>query len=222
MKTEKIIINEAKNVILTAYLQAAGGEFSNINKRPAVLILPGGGYQMCSDREADPVAFMFLKAGFQALILRYSVGEHSKWPDPLKDYDEAMKLIRQKSDEWHIFPDKIAVAGFSAGGHLAACAAAVSENRPDALILGYPVIDEKTVHIYAKTAPDAADLVSSKFCPCFVFATRNDSAVPVSNTLKLVNALEKNGISFECHVYGFGPHGVSTADSSVISPGTVM
>ncbi|MFV0362638.1 MAG: hypothetical protein ACK5LL_06055 [Suipraeoptans sp.] len=75
MNVEKIILNEERNVSLTAYLQAVGGEFRNIEKRPAILILPGGGYRMCSDREADPVAMAYLKAGYQVFILRYSVGE---------------------------------------------------------------------------------------------------------------------------------------------------
>ena len=56
--------------VLTAYLQPVGGEFAPLARRPAVLVLPGGGYQMCSDREADPVAHAFLKAGFQAFVLR--------------------------------------------------------------------------------------------------------------------------------------------------------
>ena len=123
MKVEKIVLNEAREVSLTAYLLDTGGEFRNICKRPAVLILPGGGYQFCSEREADPVAMPYLKAGYQAFILRYSVGKHSVWPNPLQDYEQAMEMIRKRSEEWKVFSDKVAVIGFSAGGHLAAAAA---------------------------------------------------------------------------------------------------
>ena len=97
MEREFITLHEDRNVTLTAYVQAVGGEFGGIPKRPAVLILPGGGYQMCSDREADPIAFPYLKAGYQAFILRYSVGKDSVWPNPMNDYEEAMEQIGRAS-----------------------------------------------------------------------------------------------------------------------------
>lgn len=93
MDVEKIVLNGERNVTLTAYTQPVEGEFNHISKRPAVLILPGGGYSMCSDREADPVAFPYLEAGYQAFILRYSVGEDSVWPNPLDDYEQAMASL---------------------------------------------------------------------------------------------------------------------------------
>ena len=105
MKTELLVLNEERNVTLTAYLQAVGGEFTGVTVRPAVLILPGGGYQACSDREADPVAFPYLKAGYHAFILRYSLKEQAEWPNPLCDYEQAMALIRAHADEWHIAPE---------------------------------------------------------------------------------------------------------------------
>lgn len=222
MKTEEICLNRERNVTLTVYHQPVGEEYANICKRPAVLILPGGGYRFCSDKEADPVALVYLKAGYQVFILRYSVMEHAVWPNPLKDYEQAMSMIRQRADEWNLYPDKIAVIGFSAGGHLCACAAAMSENRPNAAILGYPVINEENAHIWEKTAPDAVSAVDKKTCPCFVFATRDDTVVPVENALQFVNALAENDVSFECHIYAYGPHGVSVADESVLVPGTKL
>ena len=135
MQTEIITLNQHRNVTLTAYIQPVGGKFSNITKRPAILILPGGGYQYCSDREADPVAFSYLQAGFQAFVLRYSVAEHNTWPNPLGDVEQAMELIRSRED-WNVYEDKVAVAGFSAGGHLAAAVAAMSKNRPNAAASG--------------------------------------------------------------------------------------
>ena len=215
MEKECLTLHEDRNVTLTAYLQDVGGEFGGIDKRPAVLILPGGGYAMCSDREADPVAFPYLKAGYQAFILRYSVGKDSVWPNPLNDYEEAMALIREKSDEWHVISDRIAVIGFSAGGHLAACAATMSKNRPNAAILGYPVIDGDCVAVYESTAPDAAKAVDEKTCPCFVFTARTDSVVPVANTVHFLDALTRNDVIYESHIYSHGPHGFSTCDSSL-------
>ena len=58
MKSKVICLNKDGNVSLTVYLQETEGEFA-FSKRPAVLILPGGGYAMCSDREADPVAMAY-------------------------------------------------------------------------------------------------------------------------------------------------------------------
>lgn len=140
MEKEVMILNEERNVSLTAYLQGVEGEFGNIPKRPGILVLPGGGYQMCSDREADPVAFPYLKAGYQVFVLRYSVKKDALWPQPLEDYDAAMDLIRSRAQEWKLYPDKIAVIGFSAGGHLAGAAATMAKNRPAAAILGMPCL----------------------------------------------------------------------------------
>lgn len=218
MRIEKIILNEQRNVTLTAFLQDVGGEFPNITRRPAILVLPGGGYSMCSEREADPVALTYLQAGFQAFVLRYSVREHAVWPNPLNDYEQAMELIRSKADEWKLYPDKVAVIGFSAGGHLAGAAATLAKNKPNAAILGYPVTEKATAQGCEATAPDLVSAVDSRTSPCFVFATRNDNLVPISNTINFVAALAANGISFESHVYAYGPHGFSVGNSAVMAP----
>lgn len=215
MKQEYIVLSEQRNVSLTAYLQPVDGEFGGLSARPAVLIIPGGGYHFCSDREADPVAFPYLKAGYQAFILRYSLNEQAAWPRPLEDYEEAMCLIRERATEWHVVPDRIAVIGFSAGGHLAACAATMAEHRPNAAILGYPVIDGECARDYLPSAPDVPSAVDEHTCPCFVFATRTDNLVPVSNAVHMIDALCANGIAFESHIYANGPHGLSTGDSGI-------
>lgn len=214
MIIENVVLNAERNVTLTAYLQEVGGEFFNITKRPAILILPGGGYRMCSDREADPVAMAYLKVGYQALVLRYSVDTCAVWPNPLDDYEQAMEYIRSKSEEWKLFEDKIAVIGFSAGGHLAACAATLSKNRPNAAILGY-AITGGDVQRYNTGAPDTISAVDKDTCPCFVFSTRTDNTVSVANSVRFLNALVEHEVPFECHIYAFGPHGFSTCDSSV-------
>lgn len=220
MKVETIVLNEKRNVTLTAYLQGVGGEFPNIPKRPAMLVLPGGGYRMCSEREADPIALAYAEAGFQTFILRYSVGECAAWPAPLEDYEQAMALIRAKAEEWGLYPDKIAVIGFSAGGHLAACAATMAKNKPNAAVLGYAVTDEVTAKACLPSAPSAVEAVGPDTCPCFLFATRTDNLVPIRNTLNFTRALDKMGGMFEVHIYSHGPHGFSTADSGVLAPGT--
>ncbi len=198
---------------MTVYLQEAG-KFRSGVKRPAVLVLPGGGYQYCSEREADPVALSYLKAGFQAFILRYSVGEDAVWPNPLDDYEQAMGLIRERAEEWNLYQDKIAVVGFSAGGHLAAAAAVMGVNRPNAAVLGYAVTGTD-VRACCRTAPDTVSAVDGSTPPCFLFSSRTDNVVPVSNTIRFMQALADHDVAFESHIYAYGPHGFSTCDSAV-------
>ncbi len=215
MKTEELVLNKERSVTLTAYIQKVGNEFSNIERRPAIIILPGGGYNFCSDREADPIAFVYLKAGFQVFILRYSVAEHKAWRNPLDDYEQAFSLICDKSKEWAVNTNKIAVIGFSAGGHLAGCAATVSKCKPNAAVLGYPVLNRETINFYSTEAPDVTACVDENTCPCFIFASRNDNTVPIANTIEFIDALNKKGVDFECHIYSDAPHGFSVADETV-------
>ena len=214
MYFEQYTLNKERNVTLTAYIQEVEGTYRLLKKRPGIIVIPGGAYQYCSRREADPVASAFLKAGYQTFILRYSVGEFAAWPNPLNDYEQAMSLILSKEEEWHLIPDRIAAAGFSAGGHLAAAAAALSVHKPRAAILGYAVLNDD-VKRYNQTAPDLTAAVSKDTCPCFLFASRTDDSVPVGNTIRFVNALEAAGVVYECHIYSHGPHGFSTGEGQI-------
>ena len=222
MQQEIITISEERNVTLTAMIQDVGGEFRGITARPAVLVIPGGGNLFCSDREADPVALAYMKAGYHAFILRYSVGEYSEWPQPLEDYEQAMECILENADKWHVIKDKIAAIGFSAGGHLTGAAATMSRNRPAAAILGYPVLREETALELGTTMPGIPEHVDENTCPCFLFGTRTDSVVPVQNIIDMINALNRFHTTFECHIYAYGPHGFSTGDHSVQSCETLI
>lgn len=214
MKTFEVSINEKKDVTLTAYIQDVGEEFRSITNRPAVMVIPGGGYMFCSDREADPVALQYLAAGYDVFVLRYSVGESGTWPSPLNDYEDAMEYIERHAKEWHVMKDKIAVAGFSAGGHLAGVAATIAKHKPAAAILGYAVLNE-TIDEIAPGAPKIYEDVDYDTCPCFLFSSRSDSVVPIRGTIQMMEALDREGITFESHIYPYGPHGFSTGETSV-------
>lgn len=214
MKAETIVLNEARNVTLTAYIQDVDGEFG-FSKRPAMVVIPGGGYAMCSDREGDPVAMAYLKAGYQAFVLRYTVKDKGGWPHPLNDYEQTMALIAEKADEWHIDPAKIAVVGFSAGGHLAACAATLAEHKPAAAILVYTPVLKDIVDMCQPEMPYPYQHVTSQTCPCFLVAARDDRTVDIRNTLTMGLALAEKGVAFESHVYSYGGHGFSTAEDWV-------
>jgi dienelactone hydrolase len=217
MQVQEIILNEDRNVRFTAYIQDVGGEFS-FTRRPAILILPGGGYSMCSDREADPVAMPYLKGGFQVFILRYTVKQFGGWPNPLNDYEQAMSLIKERAEEWNVQTDKIAVIGFSAGGHLAACAATIAENKPNVAILVYPAILKDIVDMCQPGMPYPADKVNRETCPCYIVSARDDNIVPIQNTLEFATALADHGIAFETCIYSYGKHGFSTAENHLNPP----
>ena len=123
--------------------------------RAAVLILPGGGYHGCSHREAEPVALAFVARGINAFVLNYRTCAPTYiYPRQLIDASMAITHIRANAEEYDIDPDRIAVVGFSAGGHLAGAlslmhnrpevleALGIEEgsNRPNAAVLSYPVV----------------------------------------------------------------------------------
>ena len=106
---------------LSAWLHEESPELTNplCAKRPAVIVCPGGGYAMLSGREKDPTAAEFFNMGAQVLVLEYSVMEQAGGKRPLEEAARAVLMARQNAANWHIDPEKIAIIGFSAGGHLA-------------------------------------------------------------------------------------------------------
>lgn len=85
---------------------------------------------------------------------------------------------------------------------MAAAAATMSKNRPNAAILGYPVTGSDVKGCCA-TAPDTISCVDKNTCPCFIFATRTDAVVPVMNSIRFMEALVQADISFEIHIYSY-------------------
>lgn len=232
---------------LTAYCADNSKEIDSGRKRPAVVICPGGGYRFTSDREAEPVALRFLSLGFQAFVLRYSVAPE-RYPAALLQLSAAVALVREQADRFHVDAGRIAVCGFSAGGHLAcslgvfwdepflpqALGIARGANRPNALVLAYPVItagryahaDSFDCLLGADPPRELRDRMSlenqvnDKTPPTFLWHTFNDALVPVENSLLFANALRKHGIPFELHVYADGPHGLSLCDSETTGQDT--
>ena len=220
---------------LTCWIQQTSEKVSVHRCRPAVLILPGGGYVHTSPREAEPVALRFVAAGYAAFVLEYSVAPLG-YPVALREAAMAMAWIRSHGAEFEIDPRMVASVGFSAGGHLCGMlgtcydSAAVADLapaelvRPDALGLCYPVaVSWGRTHEGSFENLSMGDgelrknlslekLVRSDMPPVFLWHTRDDASVPCRNSLILASALEEAGVDFAFHLYRHGCHGLSTAD----------
>lgn len=218
MEIERLVLNEERNVTLTAYIPDISEEMPNMKIKPAVLVFPGGAYKFCSDREAEPVAFEFMAKGYNVFILRYSLNEYSVFPTPLNDAVQALTLIREKSAEWCTDPAKIAVCGFSAGGHLAAAVSTMSDVKPNACILGYPCILQDIGEVLANPVPSLNEFVTDKTPPTFIVSATDDGLVPIKHSIEYAKALGENGVSYEMHIFSRGGHGFSTS-TSVVSSG---
>jgi len=143
--------------------------------------------------------------------LRYRVGAEAPFEHSLADGSAALAWIREHAGAVDVDPSKLAVVGFSAGGHLAASLGAVGEHRPDALVLGYPVTLEQFGPLVGKDILDVGSAVTEAMPPTFLFGTSGDSLVPVRNSLDLLAALAAHDVPFESHIYLLGPHGISLA-----------
>lgn len=236
---KRIDIDIQNNVYLNCYLHEKEPKSNYGFDRPAVVVCPGGGYGMCSPREADPIALQYSAKGYNTFVLYYTVGENAVFPKPLIDLSKAMKIIRENAVEWGVIPNKIAVCGFSAGGHLTASlgvhwnltevmeksACKNGENQPNALILCYPVITTRSwmaPHVkrlganytleVAERLLDCSLNVGSHTPPTFLAHTFMDNAVSVEESMDFARALDNNNIPFEMHIFPEGGHGLATGD----------
>ena len=215
--------------------------------RPAVLILPGGGYSFLSPREAEPIALAFAAKGFATFVLWYSIVP-GEFPAALLETAWSVNYIREHADEFNIIKNKVAVCGFSAGGHLAASAATMwncpeirnclgfenGEGRPDGVILGYPVISTGEYRewgsINALTGGKAdcdpelcarislENAVDKTTSPVFIWHTFYDDVVDVRNSLAFATALKCSDVSCELHVLPHKWHGLSLCDIPTGTP----
>lgn len=207
-------------------------------KRPIVLICPGGAYCMTSDREAEPVAMQYLARGYHVAILRYSVNP-VKYPVALLQLAASVKYLKENAEKYHIDAEKIILQGFSAGGHLAGSLGVFWNSagimnvlgvsgdviKPRAMILSYPVITsgefahkESFVNLLGEkydTLKEKMSLekgVSQDTVPTFLWHTTDDEIVPVENSLLFFKALKKAKVPVELHIYQHGRHGLSLAN----------
>ena len=221
MKSEVFYLSDDRSVSLTSYRYIRSKVLRNLNeewepaRRPAVIVCPGGAYTYLADREGEPVALSFMQKGYDAFVLRYSLGERSAYPGPLDDISRAVWFVRSHADEWEIDPDHIAVCGFSAGGHLCS---------PNAMIMCYATTGEYAIEgsaprtatkstgrvaaacgamLSGKVRPEAVTVnyVSADTAPAFIWQGREDFL----NVLENIHFAEKMyevGAPFELHIFG--------------------
>ena len=210
------------------------------NSPACVLICPGGGYEFLSlESEGRLIAEWFNERGISAAVLRYRVAPYTQ-PHPQLDVKRAMRFLRKTAEETGYPKDRIGVMGFSAGGHLAGCAAVHYEaeenpsdeidrysSRPDFQILCYAVIstDMSFSHQGSVICLLGKELENEELAeyyaletqvtkdtpPAFIFHTAEDDAVPVKNSIVYAHSLAINGVPTELHIYPDGRHGVSLA-----------
>ncbi|MDY2600708.1 MAG: alpha/beta hydrolase [Eubacteriales bacterium] len=210
-------------------------EYAVPGSRGAVVVVPGGGYCMKADHEGAPIAEMLNQAGVSAYVLDYRV-KPCHMLAPLADAKRAIRLVRSMGYE------KVAILGFSAGGHLTCTAATLYDagdpdaadplerlsSRPDAFIPCYAVVSfgafthrGSRESLLGQENADNWELVR-KFSnelhitpdtpEAFIWHTAADQAVPVENSLNLALALSAQGVPYEMHIFPQGRHGLGLAE----------
>lgn len=214
-----------RSAALTCYVQHTDRELPALECCPAVLILPGGAYSYCSAREAEPVAIAYMQAGFNAFVLRYSTGRDCPrgqiLSSALSEAEESLDYLRAHAMRLHIDSEKIAVVGFSAGGHLAGMLGTSGRVRPNALVLGYATVNSRLNEL-GLDAAIVLDNIDSSTPPAFLFATQGDRLVPAVNSLQFAARLAEYKIPYELHIFAYGDHGASigtevTANSAALA-----
>lgn len=232
MSVEKIPLWENRNVAssITPYLLEDDGP------HPAVLVIPGGGYGcVCEPTEGKPIARRFNELGYHAFVLEYRV-----WPElfpaPQQDAVRAMRIIRHRAAMWRVISDRVAVCGFSAGGHLAGSlgtllpqipdlshdAIDAEQALPDAMILCYGDLDiaDDSPSVSCEKLFDGRSFEEKKAYytlrnqigaftpPAFVWHTVTDQLVDFHKSVRFAQAMAERGKFCELHLYPLGDHGM--------------
>lgn len=191
----------------------------------AVVICPGGGYGVLAiQKEGYAIAQWFNDLGVTAFVLKYRLKEY-KYPAAQTDALTAIAYVREHADHYNIDPKRIGIMGFSAGGHVCSSAGThfdSEKNRPDFLILIYPVISMQKGLTHGGSrhnvlgenpSQELIDLTSNEMQvtpqtpPAFLVHTTEDGAVKWENSVLFYLALKKNKVPAEMHIYEKGDHG---------------
>lgn len=195
--------------------------------KPLFIVLPGGAYSSHADTEAEPIAEWLTSLGFAATVFRYPIAPHASLARDAV-HELVSRARRGALDGLSYDPTRIAVIGFSAGGHLAGHAALTGvpgDTRPDLAVLSYPVASmRRDPHVQSRdnllgpgsnvaeqTAASLEHLVGPDAPPVFLWHTAEDAAVPPTHSYGLATALAAAGVHHSCHVFPHGAHGLDLA-----------
>jgi len=178
-------------------------------KKPALLVLPGGGYKdIVINKEGYKIANWLNENGIAAFVLKYRLDVR----EALQDAQRALSLIRNNAAEYNINSNNIGVIGFSAGGHLATN-----------LGINYDIRNQKDhfdsvsckpdfmVIVYGAVAPFINE-VNKYTPPTFIVQANNDEKVSPLSAAGFYMALHKNNVPAELHIYAKGGHGFALRD----------
>lgn len=202
----------------------------------AVVICPGGGYSIeAIEHEGFLIAEFLKEKGIAGIVLKYRL-PYGDYRIPLMDAQQAIRIVRNKANEWNLDPNKIGIAGSSAGGHLASTAGtkfdagnpdaehaiARQSCRPDFMLLLYPVVTlkEEWGHMGSRkkligegnnwklVKKYSNELhVTSNTPPTFFILADDDKAVPPRNSVEMYMAMKEKGVPAEMHIFSKGGHG---------------
>lgn len=203
----------------------------------AVVVCPGGGYGGLAEHESRPIAEWLNSLGITGVVLKYRLAPKYKHPAMINDANRAIRTVRFHAKDWGVDPKRVAILGFSAGGHLASTAGTHYDagkpdakdpverlsSRPDRMILLYPVIALATPYAHGGSRrnllgdnPEPSLLnslsnetqVTKDTPPAFLAHTNEDGPVPAENSLLFVLAMRKAGVPVEFHLFEKGRHGL--------------
>jgi len=238
-----LVISKIRKPTLTAFLAPK----DKANGTAVIICPGGGYSIVAAGHEGYDVARKFNELGISAFVLKYRLPDAkvSSNPEiaPLQDAQQALLIVKKRAAEWNVNPSRIGIMGFSAGGHLASTAGthfqkSVLPNtgavnvRPDFMILIYPVISGNPEishqgsfdNLVGKQANAAKvkeysneQQVSAQTPPTFLVHASDDEVVKSENSIVFYQALLRNKIPAELHIYqkgghGFGLNNPTTAD----------
>jgi acetyl esterase/lipase len=207
----------------------------------AIVICPGGAYQRLAPHEGRDYALFLNQRGLSCFVLKYRLAADGyRHPAMMQDGLRAIRHLRAHSEKLQIDPKRIGIMGSSAGGHVASTVMTHFDagdpkssdpierqsSRPDFGILCYPVITmgpfahagSKKGLLGESPSDEQVNLLSNELQvtpqtpPCFIWHGLDDRSVPVENSLRFAEALRKQGVPFELHIYQSARHGIGLGD----------
>lgn len=227
MNMINVTLNNNEHMVLRGYIH--NDEWT----RPGIIVCPGGGYMYLTPHESDQTAMAFFGRGYNAFVCEYPIREGAVHPAPLISALLAVKYVRDHAAKWNMNGNNIAIAGFSAGAHVAACAgtmyndpkilAGIGNNvkcedvRPDAMVLLYPCIGVDIPGYYDEDGNAATlrcdKLVTHDTPATFLLTSFGDKFVSCNQSLNMARALSDNDVPFELHCFEIGDHGALNSDA---------